>query len=51
MTRTLKIIFGVVGGLVVLGAVAYFFVLPRFVPYVFHGSTIQSNQGGPLCRT
>ncbi len=47
MTRTPKIIFGVLGGLVVLGAVAYFFVLPRFVPYVFHGSTIQSNQAAP----
>jgi protein SCO1/2 len=47
MTRTLKIILGAVAGFVVVGAVAYFFVLPRFVPYVFHGQTIQSNQAAP----
>ena len=47
MNRPLKIILGAVAGLVVVLAVAYFFVLPRFAPYVFHGSTIQSNQAAP----
>ena len=47
MNKTLKIILGAVAGVVVILAVAYFFVLPRFVPYVFHGSTIQSNQAAP----
>ncbi len=47
MTRTLKIALGAIAGVVVIGAVAYFFVLPRFVPYVFHGQTIQSNQAAP----
>lgn len=47
MNRPVKIILGAVAGLVVLFAVAYFLVLPRFVPYVFHGSTIQSNQAAP----
>ncbi len=47
MTRTLKIVLGVLAGVVVVGAAAYFLVLPRFVPYVFHGQTIQSNQTAP----
>jgi protein SCO1/2 len=47
MTRTLKIVLGAIAGVVVIGAVAYFFVLPQIVPYVFHGQTIQSNQAAP----
>ncbi len=47
MTRTLKIGLGAIAGVVVVGAIAYFFVLPRFGPYVFHGQTIQSNQAAP----
>ncbi|MCL1693379.1 MAG: SCO family protein [Actinomycetia bacterium] len=47
MTRTLKSIIAAIAGVVVVVAVAYFFVLPRFVPYSFHGQTIQSNQAAP----
>lgn len=47
MTRTLKITLAAIAGAVVIGVVAYFFVLPQFGPYVFHGQTIQSNQAAP----
>ncbi len=47
MTRTAKIVLGAIAGVIMIGAVAYFFVLPRFVPYAFHGQTIQSNQAAP----
>ncbi len=47
MTRTLKIILGVIVGVVIFGAAAYFVVLPRFQPYVFHGQIIQSSQIAP----
>jgi protein SCO1/2 len=47
MTRTLKIVLGAIAGIVVVGAVAYLFILPQFVPYIFHGQTIQSNQAAP----
>jgi protein SCO1/2 len=47
MTRMLKIILGVLVGVVVVGAAAYFVVLPQFQPYVFHGQIIQSSQAAP----
>jgi protein SCO1/2 len=47
MTRTTKIILSTVAGVVVLGLIAWFFVLPRFQPHVFHGRVIQSNQTAP----
>lgn len=47
MTRTLKIVLGAIAGFVVVGAVAYFIVLPQFQPYVFHGQLIQSSQAAP----
>lgn len=47
MTRTFTIILAAIAGVAVVGAAAYFLVLPRFGPYVFHGQTIQSNQAAP----
>jgi protein SCO1/2 len=47
MTRTLKIVLTGAVAVIVLGAVAWFFVLPMFQPHVFHGQVIQSNQAAP----
>lgn len=47
MTRTIKILIAVGAGVVVVGLVGYFFVLPRFQPHVFHGQVIQSTQAAP----
>ena len=47
MTRTVKILLAVGAGVVVLGLVGYFLVLPRFQPHVFHGQVIQSSQAAP----
>ncbi|MEN8235116.1 MAG: SCO family protein [Actinomycetota bacterium] len=47
MTRTTKFVLSALAGTVIVGLVAWFFVLPRFVPYVFHGQAIQSSQPAP----
>ncbi|MEN8235717.1 MAG: SCO family protein [Actinomycetota bacterium] len=47
MTRTTKIILSALAGIVVIGLVGWFFVLPMFQPHVFHGQVIQSTQAAP----
>ena len=47
MNRNLRIALISLAGVIVIGAAAWFFVLPMFQPHVFHGQVIQSNQAAP----
>jgi len=47
MSKRLTSILVSIAGVLAVGAIVWFFVLPMFRPHVFHGQIIQSNQAAP----